>query len=73
MPFPLIFFWGIGLAFHYLKVFGIPGSGILSRDWEDREIRKEIDKMTGKPQQKEDIEELELKEMRKNYDEADLV
>lgn len=72
-PFPVIFFWGIGLVFHYLKVFGIPGSGILSRDWEDREVRKEMEKMSHKPTRKPESEELELKELRKNYDESEFV
>jgi hypothetical protein len=31
-------FWGIGLAFHALNVFGI--NGILGRRWEERQIRK---------------------------------
>ena len=31
-------FWGIGLAFHALHVFGI--NGILGRRWEEKQIRK---------------------------------
>ncbi len=31
-------FWGIGLAFHALNVFGL--NGILGRQWEQRQIRK---------------------------------
>lgn len=31
-------FWGIGLAFHALNVFGI--NGIFGRRWEERQIRK---------------------------------
>ena len=31
-------FWGIGLAFHGLHVFGI--HGIFGRQWEERQIRK---------------------------------
>ncbi|MCB0663288.1 MAG: 2TM domain-containing protein [Saprospiraceae bacterium] len=38
--------WGIGLAFHYVSVFGFPGSGILSREWEERELEREM-KRTG--------------------------
>ena len=34
--------WGIGLAIHYLVVFGFPGSGILSREWEEKEMQKEL-------------------------------
>ena len=36
--------WGIGLASHYTRVFGIPGVGNLDQDWEEREIAKELDK-----------------------------
>lgn len=33
----VMFFWGIGLAAHYLSVFGLPGTqGMLSKDWEAR-------------------------------------
>jgi hypothetical protein len=34
--------WGIGLAIHYLVVFGFPGSGVLSREWEEKEMQKEL-------------------------------
>lgn len=34
--------WGIGLASHYFKVFGWPGSGAGSEEWEHREIEKEM-------------------------------
>jgi hypothetical protein len=64
--------WGIGLAFHYLKVFGLPGSGILSKEWEDQEVQKEMNRMTGKKRPEND-EALELKELRKNYDDSELV
>ena len=77
--FPLLG-WGIGLAFHYVDVFGIPGFDILSREWEDRELDKELRRngdsepvkttRTGQPAEKE---ELELKELRKNYDESEFV
>lgn len=75
---PVAFFWGIGLLFHYIKVFGIPGSGVLSREWEDKEIANEMRKMRGvmededNPTAKEN-EELKLLELRKNYDESELV
>ena len=64
--------WGIGLVSHYLKVFGMPGSGILSKEWEDQELHKEMNRMTGKNQPEKD-EALELKELRKNYDDSELV
>ncbi|WP_088341991.1 2TM domain-containing protein [Robiginitalea sediminis] len=31
-------FWGIGLAFHAIHVFGI--NGIFGRQWEERQLRK---------------------------------
>lgn len=73
-PLMVTFFWGIGVVFHYLKVFGIPGSGILSKDWEDHEVKREMDKMKRvRFDKKQPDESLELKELRKNYDESDLV
>lgn len=73
-PLAMSLFWGIGLAFHYLKVFGLPGSGVLSKEWEDSEVQREIQKMAGKqdPPAKNE-EKLELKELRKNYDDSELV
>tara|TARA_R110002126_G_C10478471_1_gene501667 strand:+ start:3134 stop:3472 length:339 start_codon:yes stop_codon:yes gene_type:complete len=35
-------FWGIGLAFHAAKVFGF--SPFFSKDWEQRQIRKYVEK-----------------------------
>jgi hypothetical protein len=77
--FPLLG-WGIGLAFHYVDVFGIPGFDILSREWEDRELDKELRRNGGgepikttRPGQPAEKEELELKELRKNYDESEFV
>ena len=40
-PFPMLS-WGVGLAIHYFSVFGFPGTGILSKEWEDREMEKEL-------------------------------
>lgn len=82
LPVPL--FWGMGLAFHYIKVFGIPGTKILTPEWEDEEIEKEMDRIKGRrhhkptsaappPSPPEEEESLELKELRKNYDDKDLV
>jgi len=36
------FFWGIGLAFHAFKVFGL--FGILGHNWEARKIKELMDK-----------------------------
>jgi hypothetical protein len=46
--FPLLG-WGLGLAFHYVEVFGIPGFSILSRDWEEQELDKELRKLSQVP------------------------
>jgi len=35
-------FWGIGLAFHALNVFGIPF--IFGKNWEDRKLKEFMDK-----------------------------
>jgi hypothetical protein len=34
--------WGIGLAIHYLTVFGFPGTDILTDEWEKRELDREL-------------------------------
>lgn len=68
--------WGIGLMFHYTDVFGIPGFGMLDREWEEREIEAELRNIREKdpPKIEEKKEkELELKELRKNYDDSDFV
>ncbi|MFQ5447013.1 MAG: 2TM domain-containing protein [Saprospiraceae bacterium] len=78
--FPLLG-WGMGLAFHYVDVFGIPGFDILSHEWEDQQLETELRKMKDEETQqnpkrlagKTSREELELKELRKNYDESELV
>jgi hypothetical protein len=72
-PFPVIFFWGIGLLIHYLRVYGLPGNGIFSKQWEEREIQKEIGRLKGFSESFQKEEQLELKELRKNYDESELV
>ena len=28
--------WGIGILFHYFDVFGLPGVGEISKEWEER-------------------------------------
>ncbi|MEY3367335.1 MAG: hypothetical protein RI973_490 [Bacteroidota bacterium] len=40
--------WGIGLAFHYVEVFGIPGFDVLSKEWEEKEMEKELKSMAEK-------------------------
>ncbi len=78
--FPLLG-WGVGLAFHYVDVFGIPGFDILSKEWEERELERELgqsgqhnsgNENTGFDEQKPK-KGLELKELRRNYDDTDFV
>ena len=40
--FTTAFFWGIGLAFHALSIFG--KSALFSKDWEARKIKEYMDK-----------------------------
>lgn len=37
--------WSIGLFVHYLYVFGFPGSGILTDEWEQEEVRREVKRL----------------------------
>ena len=75
-----ILFWGIGLASHYYSVFGMPGTGQGSKDWESKEIEKELKKMgknktyRSKPSKSADIDEkLDLKEIERRYNDTDFV
>lgn len=73
--------WGVGLLFHYVEVFGVPGFDILSQEWEERELYNELNKnsrSTTIGQGKKNITDesgssLELKELRKDYDSSELV
>ena len=72
--------WGIGLLFHYVDVFGVPGFDILNQDWEERELQNELNrnrkpaaKQIEKPKNMKPDEALELKELEKRYDDSELV
>ena len=40
--------WSLGLIIHYFSIFGLPGKDkILSKEWEEREIQKEMYKLGG--------------------------
>lgn len=64
--------WGLAVAIHYLVIFGVPGTDILSQEWEQREMEKELyilqrKKGISKDQLLEsgsadEVEELELRE-----------
>ena len=40
--------WGIGLAFHFLGVFGWGSSGPFDEAWEREQVSREMAKMTGR-------------------------
>jgi hypothetical protein len=74
--------WGIGLAFHAIGVFGIFGS--TDEEWEEKELRKEIERIKNKKKYSLDDDDgleleddqLELKELRKeraDWDDRDFV
>lgn len=71
--------WGVGLVFHYFDVFGFPGTGNSSPDWEEKAIQAEIARMRPRQQEEEAPEQMELRELqkepqkRKNWDESELV
>ena len=51
--------WSVGLAIHYIATFGIPGVNILSADWEQRQLAKEMSKLKyGQPEKREDYLDL---------------
>lgn len=58
--------WGMGLAFHYLAVFGFPGQ---RDDWEEREMAKEMARIENREQrlgrtiETDDYDELELRDL----------
>ena len=67
--------WGIGIFSHYIRVFGMPGIGVLDQDWEEREIQKEL--KSGQRSNNGEYEELELKDIdyqrNRNYRDDELV
>ena len=70
--------WGIGLIFHYINVFGVPGVGQLDENWEQRELRKELRKMDASISDEEildldELEQLREKEAQKRWKDEDLV
>lgn len=81
---PVPIFWGIGLGFHYVSVFGLPG-GKLTDEWEERELEKEYEKLRSRfdpkgtaPKRKEEFDiddHLDLKQPQKlkDYEDRDFV
>ncbi|MBK8505017.1 MAG: 2TM domain-containing protein [Saprospiraceae bacterium] len=77
--------WGIGIAAEAVEVFGFPG---IDRNWEDRKIREEMERMEASqpkkewqrpmvPDENESIDEtLELpdyREVKRKWNDSDLV
>ena len=80
---PIALIWGISLIIHYLAVFGVPGIGRLSHEWESKEYEKERTRLERKqprrlpeatPKEGLDLDDhLDRREYRPNYDEQDIV
>ena len=34
--------WSVGVIIHYLVTFGFPGNGALSAEWEEKQLKKEV-------------------------------
>ena len=77
--------WGLGVAIHYLGVFGIPGTNELVEKWEIEETAKEMKKAREQraamdnalPEASSNEDELELPPLRRRkeelYDDEDFV
>lgn len=69
--------WGIAVLIHYFSVFGFFGIELFSKDWEKRELEKEIDKLATKKTSPEEEDTLDLnqplKRKEKQWDEKDIV
>jgi len=72
-------FWGMGLAIHYFGTFGLPRIGAFdSKEWEEKEIRKELRKQ-GYEVNEDELhydDELELREIKRaprKFNEDDFV
>lgn len=74
--------WGIGLAFHYVGVFGFPGLNNMEESWEEEEIQKEmrrleksaVEELPPLPDEKEDKLKLpDPEEAQKQWNDRDFV
>lgn len=71
--------WSIGLIIHYLTVFGFPGTGALTPEWEQKQLEKEIRDLRQKSgyTSSPSPDELELRDLAKeessNWDSEDFV
>ncbi len=67
--FPILIL-GLVLLIIYISVFGLPGSGMLSKDWQDAEVEREMAKLFYQkkptlppPEELSEEDRLELKEL----------
>lgn len=79
--------WGIGIAAHYVKVFGLPGFDFNSPAWEEQQVEEEVERMEAmeeyhkwlKSKEEEQaidlkpLSEIELEEKLPREDEEDFV
>ena len=70
--------WGVAVAIQYVVTFGIPGIGTFDEKWEAQEIEKELLRMkeyseNTEPETEEELELKEVKKVRKDWDDSDLV
>ncbi len=52
--------WGAIVALHYVLVKGIPGTKILTKEWEEEEYERQIDRLSGGNFTFDEIEEEEF-------------
>ncbi len=71
--------WGVGLSIHYFSVFGLPGTDLLTKEWEDRELEREMRRLGYDPNQaplyeeeEREEEELDLREIQRERQEKGL-
>ncbi len=55
--------WGVGLFIHYFSVFGLPGMTPIDDDWEEEEIRREMERQNRNGKY-DDYEEKDLEQRR---------
>lgn len=62
--------WGVGLMIHYFSVFGLPGVRPIDEDWEEEEIRREMERQQkNRPEKKyrePDLKDRELPDLKDN-------
>lgn len=54
--------WGSLILFQYLLVFGFPGNGALSEEWEIEQVKKEMHKLDNAGSLREEFTELSMEE-----------